>query len=78
MQPTTQPELTQAERSRIAKLTGEFHRSMKRRHEHDSETLSSVVRVLNNGRSAARADVERFKEFVRGILREELEKEKRC
>jgi hypothetical protein len=65
--------LTIRDAPRLAFLIRQFHRGVERQHQTDAATFSSVVRILNNGRSATCADVERFTAFVRSIVQEELE-----
>lgn len=55
---------------RLAFLIRQFHRGMERQHQKDRETLASLVRALSNPRGLARADAEKFVDFVRSIADE--------
>ena len=53
---------------RLAFLVRRFHAGIRR----DAAVLGAAVRALSAPRGPARHDVERFEDFVRAIVREEL------
>ena len=62
-------EFTQAEMFRLAELTAQFQRAL----EKDAAIFGAVVRTLKAPSRIARNDVELFTEFVRAIVRNELD-----
>jgi hypothetical protein len=58
---------------RLDFLVRQFRRGMERQHQRDTETLTSIVRVLNTPRGVVRTDAERFTEFLRGIVKHKLD-----
>jgi hypothetical protein len=55
---------------KLLHLVRQFHRAVDLQNRRDSETVASLVRVLSKPRGA---DAERFTDFVRAIVRQELE-----
>jgi hypothetical protein len=57
---------------RLAPLIRQFHCAMEQQARRDSETIASLNRTLHSPRGLARNDVELFGEYVRSIVRQEL------
>jgi hypothetical protein len=70
MQAVILEKLTPEQRGRIAPRVMQFHRAVELQNRRDTETLASLIRMLRNPRGA---DAERFADFVRGIVRQELD-----
>jgi hypothetical protein len=74
--------LTPEQRGRIVPALARIERALLKQSRQDAERLSSVVRVLRSGRDsglkdcAGRTEVEMFSDFVRGIVRQELESQR--
>jgi hypothetical protein len=64
--------ITPERRTRIAPLIAEFYRGLQHQNQRDVETLASLSRTLHSPRGLARKDAELFGEYVRGIVRAEL------
>jgi hypothetical protein len=61
-----------AQWDRLAPLVQQFHYAMEQQTRRDGETIASLVRTLQSPRVLARNDVELFGEYVRSIVRQEL------
>jgi hypothetical protein len=55
---------------RLAYLIERFNRAIELQNRRDTETLAGLMRMLRNPRSA---DAEQFADFVRAIVRQEMD-----
>jgi hypothetical protein len=59
---------------RLAPLIRKFAHAVEMRDRRDTETMASLVRTLQSPRGLARKDAERFDEYIRGLVQQELSK----
>jgi hypothetical protein len=63
--------ITPEHRSKLAPMLAKFYRGLQHQNQRDTQTLASLVRALT--RSGHERDARLFADYVRGIVRDELD-----
>jgi hypothetical protein len=65
--------ITPEQRTPLAPMLAKFFRGLQHQNQRDVETLAGLMRTLQSPRGLARKDAELFADYVRGIVRAELD-----
>jgi hypothetical protein len=66
--------LSPGEQERALRLVEKFYRNLARSRRYEADILAAVTNALHDPRGAGHSHVERIKDFVREIVRQELTK----
>ena len=66
--------LSPHEQAEVTGLVEKFYRNLARSRRHEADLLASIASGLTDTRGVGHANVERIREFVREIVRTELER----